>query len=59
MDTHLKETRIDGSLAYDGSFLKVQRDTVRLPDGKPDTVPFTTAYGFTELNVARAPCLGT
>jgi ADP-ribose pyrophosphatase len=35
MDTHLKETRIDGALAYDGSFLKVQRDTVRLPDGKP------------------------
>ncbi|HEY8025695.1 MAG TPA: NUDIX hydrolase [Burkholderiaceae bacterium] len=35
MDTHLKETRIDGKLAYDGSFLKVQCDTVRLPDGKP------------------------
>jgi ADP-ribose pyrophosphatase len=34
MDQHLKETRVDGTLAYDGSFLKVQRDTVRLPDGK-------------------------
>ena len=34
MDQHLKETRIDGQLAYDGSFLKVQKDRVRLPDGK-------------------------
>ena len=35
MDQHLKETRIDSALAYDGSFLKVQRDVVALPDGKP------------------------
>lgn len=34
MDTHLKETRIDGELVYDGHFLKVQRDRIRLPDGK-------------------------
>jgi ADP-ribose pyrophosphatase len=34
MDLHLKETKIDSALAYDGDFLKVQRDTVRLPDGK-------------------------
>ena len=33
MDAHLKETRIDGELAYDGSFLKVTRDKVSLPDG--------------------------
>jgi ADP-ribose pyrophosphatase len=33
MDAHLKETRIDGELAYDGSFLKVTRDSVSLPDG--------------------------
>ena len=33
MDLQLKETRIDGELAYDGSFLKVSRDTVRLPNG--------------------------
>jgi ADP-ribose pyrophosphatase len=33
MDTHLKETRIDGELAYDGGFLKVTRDRIRLPDG--------------------------
>ncbi|MEB0011934.1 NUDIX hydrolase [Glaciimonas sp. Gout2] len=34
MDQHLKETRIDSALAYDGSFLKVQRDVVALPDGQ-------------------------
>ena len=33
MDQHLKESRIDGGVVYDGSFLKVQRDHVRLPDG--------------------------
>jgi ADP-ribose pyrophosphatase len=33
MDDHLKETRIDGELAYEGSFLKVTRDRVALPDG--------------------------
>ena len=34
MDVHLKETRIDGEIAYDGNFLKVSRDRVKLPDGK-------------------------
>ena len=34
MDSHLKETQIDSELAYKGHFLNVQRDTVRLPDGK-------------------------
>jgi ADP-ribose pyrophosphatase len=33
-DSHLRETRIDGDLAYDGHFIKVSRDRVRLPDGK-------------------------
>ena len=33
MDSHLRETRIDGELAYDGHFLKVSRDRIRLPDG--------------------------
>jgi ADP-ribose pyrophosphatase len=33
-DAHLRETRIDGDIAYDGRFLKVTRDIVRLPDGK-------------------------
>ena len=37
MDRHLKETRLDSSLAYDGDFLKIHKDTVRLPDGKPTT----------------------
>lgn len=34
MDPHLTETRLDGALAFEGDFLKVQRDNVRLPDGK-------------------------
>lgn len=34
MDTHLKETKVDGELVYEGHFLKVQRDKIRLPDGK-------------------------
>jgi ADP-ribose pyrophosphatase len=33
MDSHLKETRIDGETAYDGGFLKVNRDRIKLPDG--------------------------
>jgi ADP-ribose pyrophosphatase len=33
MDSQLEETRIDGELAYDGGFLKVSRDQVRLPNG--------------------------
>jgi ADP-ribose pyrophosphatase len=32
-DSHLTETRIDGQVAYDGHFLKVSRDRVRLPNG--------------------------
>ena len=31
---NLTETRIDGGMVYDGHFLKVQRDTIELPDGK-------------------------
>jgi ADP-ribose pyrophosphatase len=37
LDHQLKEVRLDGGLAYDGSFLKVQRDTVRLPNGQSAT----------------------
>ena len=33
MDSHLKEIRLDGELAYDGKFLKVSRDRITLPDG--------------------------
>ncbi|MDL2355526.1 MAG: NUDIX hydrolase [Pseudomonadota bacterium] len=29
----LKETRLDGAVVYDGSFLKVTRDRISLPDG--------------------------
>lgn len=34
MDSHLRETRIDGDVVYEGKFLKLERDRVRLPDGK-------------------------
>lgn len=34
MDLHLKETQIDSEVAYEGHFLKVQRDIIELPDGK-------------------------
>jgi ADP-ribose pyrophosphatase len=34
MDLHLKEVKVEGEVAYEGHFLKVQRDTIRLPDGK-------------------------
>ena len=34
MDSHLKEIRLDGEVAYDGKFLKVSRDRIQLPDGK-------------------------
>jgi ADP-ribose pyrophosphatase len=34
VDNHLKETKIDGELAYDGGFLKVHRDRVTLPDSR-------------------------
>jgi ADP-ribose pyrophosphatase len=37
MDDHLKETQLDSALAYDGHFIKVQRDAIRLPDGKTST----------------------
>ncbi|MES2130528.1 MAG: NUDIX hydrolase [Pseudomonadota bacterium] len=34
MDSNLIETCIDGVIAYDGNFLKVAKDRIRLPDGK-------------------------
>lgn len=37
MYKHLTETRVDGIEAYDGPFLKVQRDQVTLPDGMSAT----------------------
>ena len=35
MDKHLTETRLSGGPVYEGHFLKVERDMVALPDGKP------------------------
>jgi ADP-ribose pyrophosphatase len=34
MDEHLREKLISGEIVYEGEFLKIRRDTVRLPDGK-------------------------
>ncbi|MGN6390424.1 MAG: NUDIX domain-containing protein [Burkholderiaceae bacterium] len=34
MDEHLIETLVRSDLAYDGEFLKVRSDTVRMPDGR-------------------------
>jgi ADP-ribose pyrophosphatase len=36
-DAHLREDKVDGNVAYDGSFLKIHRDHVRLPNGKITT----------------------
>ncbi len=33
MDEHLKEARIDGEVVYEGAFLTVRKDRIRLPDG--------------------------
>jgi ADP-ribose pyrophosphatase len=33
MVSDLRETRIEGGVVYDGHFLKVERDKIRLPDG--------------------------
>jgi ADP-ribose pyrophosphatase len=32
-DTHLREERVSGEAIYDGIFLQMKRDVVRLPDG--------------------------
>ncbi|MBI3231115.1 MAG: NUDIX hydrolase, partial [Burkholderiales bacterium] len=34
MDKHLKETPVATSTVYQGHFLRVDKDTVQLPDGK-------------------------
>ena len=39
-DAGLIETRLDGSEVFHGRFLKVQRDTVRLPSGREATREF-------------------
>ena len=35
MSKNLRETRIDSEVVFEGNFLKVRRDRVRLPDGRP------------------------
>jgi len=32
-DAHLREEKVDGAIAYDGGFLKIHKDHVRLPNG--------------------------
>src|SRR3569833_1732667 len=34
MDSHLNEVQLDSEMVYEGHFLKIQCDTIRLPDGK-------------------------
>lgn len=44
-DATLTETCIESESVYDGAFLKVKRDTVRLPDGKHATREYVTHPG--------------
>jgi ADP-ribose pyrophosphatase len=44
-DASLVETRIGGESVYDGNFLKVKRDTIRLPDGKQTTREYVVHSG--------------
>jgi ADP-ribose pyrophosphatase len=44
-DAHLVETRLDGQTLYDGHFLTLKRDIVRLPDGKTATREFVEHPG--------------
>ncbi|KAG0184177.1 hypothetical protein DFQ28_011655 [Apophysomyces sp. BC1034] len=44
-DAHLIETRLDGQTLYDGNFLTLKRDIVRLPDGKTATREFVEHPG--------------
>lgn len=38
--SQLEETRIDGGVVYDGHFLKVEKDRIRLPDGSTSAREF-------------------
>lgn len=44
-DASLVETRLEGESVYDGNFLKIKRDVVRLPDGKPTTREYVLHSG--------------
>ena len=41
----LKETRLDTRLMYDGNFIQVRKDNVRLPDGTVSTREYITHPG--------------
>lgn len=41
----LKETRIDTTLMYDGNFIRVRKDNVRLPDGRVNSREYITHPG--------------
>jgi len=41
----LKETRLDTSVMYEGNFMRVHKDTVRLPDGKTSSREYITHPG--------------
>ena len=41
----LKETRLDTALMYDGAFIQVRKDNVRLPDGNVSTREYITHPG--------------
>jgi ADP-ribose pyrophosphatase len=44
-DSHLKETRVDGTVLFKGNFLEARRDTVRLPDGHTATREYVVHPG--------------
>lgn len=46
---NLTETRIDGELAYDGHFLKIQRDNIALPDGRHSVREYVLHPGATVI----------
>jgi len=41
----LKETRLDSALMYEGNFIQVRKDNVRLPDGETSTREYITHPG--------------
>lgn len=42
---NLKETQLDSKLSYDGDFLKVRKDTARMPDGSVSSREYITHPG--------------
>ncbi|MBI5626233.1 MAG: NUDIX hydrolase [Nitrosomonadales bacterium] len=41
----LKETRLDTKLMYDGNFIQVRKDNVRMPDGRMSSREYITHLG--------------